>query len=742
MTSPAGSSTRPKVWSVALVGNPNTGKTTVFNALTGFRQRVGNYAGVTVERKSGHLRCCCRPRDVEVELIDLPGTYSLSARSADEAVVLDVLLGRQRGERAPDVIVAVVDASHPQRNLFLASQLLEVGQPVVIALNMMDQAEAKGTRIDVAGLSRRLGVPVVPVVAHRREGIDDLARAICGSLSAEATTAPAPLPEAVEREVAELMDWGREQAGADGQPPVRMEWMQALFEAGGYHERRLQQRWGDALVAQLVQRRARLVAAGHHPSQVEAGARYQWLDRLLDEVIECPHRPRRSGSDVADRVLAHRVWGLVVFAAVLLVMFQALFTAAAPLMDAIDWLVSSLGEGVGSLLPAGALHSLVVDGVIAGVGGVLVFLPQILLLFLFVAILEDCGYLARAAFLVDRFMGVLGLSGKCVIPLLSSFACAVPGILATRTIESRRDRLITMMVAPLMSCSARLPVYVLLIAAFVPNRTVLGQWVSLPALVLLAMYLVGVVVAIPVAWVLRMTVLPGESQPFLMELPSYKWPMPATVLHRVLEQGKDFCIRAGTIIFAMSLIVWALGYYPRPASIAQSFDAQREVLQAQSAAGALSAGALDDQLAQLDRDESAAYLRQSFLGRAGRWLEPVARPLGWDWRIATAALASFPAREVIVSTLGTLYNLGGDVDDTSAALKTKLREVRDPQGRPVFNLAVALSIMVFFALCCQCAATLAVIRRESGSWAWPVGAFVYMTALAYLGAFITYQLAS
>jgi ferrous iron transport protein B len=383
------------------------------------------------------------------------------------------------------------------------------------------------------------------------------------------------------------------------------------------------------------------------------------------------------------------------------------------------------------------VQSLVVNGVAAGVGAVLTFLPQILILFLFLAILEDCGYMARAAFLMDRWMGLFGLNGKSFIPLLSSFACAVPGILSTRTIEDRRDRFVTILIAPLMSCSARLPVYVLLIGAFIPATPLLGGLIGMQAATLLAMYLVGAAVAIPVALILKRTVLKGPSQSFLMELPTYKWPSPRIVFFRMYEQGKAFCVSAGTLIFAVAIVIWALGYYPHPAAIAGAHQLERDA----AAHAGHSDKALDARLAEINRDEAGEYLRQSFLGRMGQWIEPAVKPLGWDWRIGTAAIASFPAREVVVATMGTIYNLGGGQDETSAGLRATLHAATWPDGRPVYNVAVALSIMVFFALCCQCAATLATIKRETKSWAWPVLTFTYMTALAYVGALATYQIA-
>jgi len=399
-------------------------------------------------------------------------------------------------------------------------------------------------------------------------------------------------------------------------------------------------------------------------------------------------------------------------------------------MDVIDSAIAGFGVVVGAMMPPGALRSMVVDGLVAGVGAVLIFLPQIAILFLFVSLLEDCGYMARAALLMDRLLTRCGLSGKSFLPLLSSFACAIPGIMATRTIEDRRDRFATMMVAPLMSCSARLPVYVLLIGAFIPERPLLGSWLGLQGLTLLAMYSVGVVVAIPVAWLLKKTVLSGDPPPFLLELPSYKWPSPQTVALRVYNNSKAFVLRAGSIILATTIVMWALAYFPRSQEITDHFDTQRVTT------------SITAELHSIDHAEAAALLENSYLGRAGRAVEPLVRPLGWDWRIGMATLAAFPAREILISVLGTIYSLGGDRDEESGALRHALQGARNPDGTAVFTVPVALSIMVFFALCAQCMSTLAVIQRETQSWIWPAFTFAYMTGLAYIASWATYQIMS
>ncbi len=713
---------------VALIGNPNTGKTTLFNALTGLRQKIGNYPGCTVERKSGRARV---GHGTTVELIDLPGTYSLAARSPDEIIAVDVLLGQLEGERPVDMILAIVHASHLERNLYLVSQLLEIGLPLVVAVNMTDVAEGRGVRVNAKRLSERLGVPVVAIRADKKRGLAELGRAIETRVN-DAPRDGAPgvrLPESLEGATTELHRRLADEADRLGREVSRLEARRILVDRGGAAESRLAARMGPEIVADLET--TRHAAGGGSPlAEIETSARYAWVHAVVDGCIERPERPATTATDRFDAVLTHGIWGTAVLALVLAFVFQAIYRWSAPLMTAIQSGFDASGAAVSGLLPPGPLESLLVDGVIGGAGSVVVFLPQIVVLFFFLAILEDCGYMARAAFLLDRLFSRFGLSGKSMIPLLSSFACAVPGIMAARSIESRRQRLATMIVAPLMSCSARLPVYVLLIGAFVPDRRYLGGVAGLQGLTLLGAHVVGIAVAIPVLWVLRRTLLRGPMPTFMMELPDYRVPGWRTVLARMLNQSKAFLVRAGTIIFAASIVVWALSYFPHPVEIHERFDDLR--------AAAPDAAAVE----ALDQEESGAYLRQSVMGRLGRAVEPVVEPLGWDWRIGMAVIASFPAREVVIATMGTIFNLGGEVDETSSGLAAVLKGATWPDGRPLFSVPVALSLIVFFALCCQCASTLAVMKRESGSWAWVALTFSYMTVLAYGAAFVVYQAAA
>ena len=722
----AGASAR--IRRVALIGNPNTGKTTIFNALTGLSQRVANYPGVTVEKKSGFL-------SASIELLDLPGAYSLAAHSPDEMVAVNVLLGHMRGETRPDLVVLIVDAGNLQRNLYLATQVMELGLPVILVLNMVDAAAEGGVRIDHQGLARALGVPVIPAVANKGVGLDELRKAIHAHLEAAPAQPAWKWPEPIQVELNGL-------GARVGEAAFLLS--RALIDEGGPAEAALVACKGPEMGQALREARGRIRASGGAPAKLEIQMRYAWIAQAIGPFVE-----RRfvgpSRTDRIDAVVTHRLWGALLFLVLMTGVFMAIFEWAKPLMEGIGALFDMLAGGVsagfaGTALEGGALHALLVNGVIKGVGSVLTFLPQIALLSLFMALLEDCGYLARAAFLMDRLLRFCGLSGHSFIPLLSSFACAIPGILATRTIANSRDRFATILVAPLMSCSARIPVYAILVGAFVPATLVAGV-LPLQGLVFAAMYFVGILVAIPVTYLLKRTLLKGATPAFVMELPTYKRPDVRLAAWRVWEASWAFTVRAGTLIFALSVVIWALCYFPHSEELGAPYQALRE-----EASRTLEGEALAERNTELEHLEAGAYQRQSYFGRLGHWIEPAVRPLGWDWRIGMAALASFPAREVVVSTLGIIYDLGGEVDagepESRKRLVEKLQASTWPDGRKVFNLPVALSIMVFFALCCQCGATVATIKRETNSWKWALFAFSYMTVLAYIGALVTYQVAS
>ena len=708
---------------VALVGNPNTGKSTLFNALSGLNQRTGNYPGVTVEKKVGHYK----HDQQSFQVIDLPGTYSLGPKSPDETIALKVLLGRQSDVPEPDVIICVVDANNLERNLFLVSQVTDLGARVILALNMVDVASRNGIQVDAKLLAERLQISVVAVQANKKIGIDELKKQVSNiSQSGEVSTGHS-FPESIETEI-DVVKQAIDPVGCN--PRSRFLAQRLLLDGSGMVNRIV---GPNAKLEEAVNgARTRLADSGVQLAAIESMSRYRVISELTQQAIERPTHRATTLTDRIDRVLTNRIWGVVVFVAVMIAIFQAIFVWSVPLMDGIDGLVGWMADKVSAGMPEGALQSLVSDGVIGGVGSVIIFLPQILILFLFIALLEDCGYMARAAYLMDKIMSRIGLSGKSFIPLLSSFGCAIPGIMATRTIENSRDRLITMLVAPLMSCSARLPVYILLIAAFVPATGLLGGWVSLQGLVMFSMYVIGVLVAMAVAWLLRMTLLKGDTPPFVMELPEYKFPSIRNALKRMWEQAWAFILRAGTLIFAVSIVVWALSYFPHSASIEQQVQ--------QRYADSEFEGSEEELQLAIARDVSSAYLQQSYLARAGKSIEPIVRPLGWDWKVASAVVASFPAREVVVGTLGVLYNVGDEADENSDSLRERLKNARwDNSEEKVFNLPMALGLMVFFALCAQCISTLAIMVRETGGYRWPVFTFVYMTALAYLGALVVYQ---
>jgi ferrous iron transport protein B len=703
--SPAEQTRGGGVLHVALIGNPNTGKSTLFNALTGMRQRVGNYSGVTVERVEGRYRDDAG----SVTVIDLPGTYSLSAASPDEEIALAVLTGHAEGIDRPDVAIVVADAANLERNLFLASQVLELGLPTVIALNQVDAAEAAGIHVDAVELTLELGAPVVPTVATRGQGLEVLKSAVRKAaglprperqftLPAEATAALRPVeqrltdagfnPSAAGMEALRLLavrDVGRHLAGVPGLQP-------AVDEA-----------------------RARVEAAGLVPTSLEAEARYGWIADVVERSVKRVGVGGRTFTDRVDAVMLHRVAGPLIFVALMALVFQSIFTWAEPLIGFVEGWFGALGGAVSNALPAGDLNSLVVDGVIAGVGSVLVFLPQITILFLFIGILEDTGYMARAAFIMDRFMRSVGLHGRSFIPMLSGYACAVPGIMATRTIESRKDRLATIMVLPLMSCSARIPIYTLLIGTFIPP-VVVGGVFNLQGLTLLMMYLLGTVTALVVASIFKRTLLKGQARPMIMELPPYRLPRPRSLALSVGHRASLFLKKAGTIILALSIVLWALATYPKSDT----------------------APGLSEQQAQ------EAQLANSALGRMGHAVEPLVAPLGYDWKIGVGILSSFAAREVFVATMGTIYGVGSDANEESVSLRDQLRaETHRATGAVVYTPLVAVGLMVFYVYAMMCMSTAAVVVRETGGgWTglrWAGFQFAWMLALAYLSALLVYQ---
>jgi ferrous iron transport protein B len=703
--------------SIAVIGNPNSGKSTLFNRLTGMRQTTGNYPGVTVEKHAGTLQL----ESSAIELVDLPGIYCLGGYSADERIAVDMILGRIADTPAPDGLLVVLDATHLYQGLYLLQQLMEMQVPIVVALTMTDVATASGIDISIEVLQRHMdGIHIHPVVATTGRGLDGLKEALASVMEVHTPAIPESWPE-----LSETADRLTLQADNSMQ---RIDVIQALLHPDSSQSDRLAELLGEPLLSQT---RASLFGS-EPPQAVEARHRYEWVRSVLDEAQQQAMLLDRFGAKVLRWM--NRPWpATLMFFAVMALVFQAVFSWATPLMDAIDSGASMLGSWVNSSLPAGAISSFIADGVIAGVGSVLVFLPQILILFLFIIVLEDSGFLARAAFLMDRVMRTVGLSGQSVIPMLSSFACAVPAIMATRVIPDRRDRIATILAAPFMTCSARLPIYALLIAAFVPDESV--GWFNLQGLVLLGLYLLGILGGLITAWLMKRSALRGPKPQFSLALPEFRWPNLQTVFIKLMQRARIFLKRAGTVIFSVAIIVWALAYFPRSETI--QTDLHNAVVQAETN---FSGEQLAAELRGLENSASAAQLSHSFLGRAGMFIEPVFKPLGWDWRVSAAVIAGFPAREVVVAVMGTIYAVGEEANE--ASLTAKLRSATWPDGRPVFTLPMVLGLLLFYAWCLQCAATLAIIRRETNSWRWPIFAWTYMTVIGYSGALLIYQVGS
>ena len=684
---------------IAITGNPNSGKSTIFNALTGLRQKVSNYPGVTVEKHEGVLQVEDGP---EAHLIDLPGIYSLNPRSMDEIVAHDVLLGMRKDTPEPSVIIAVVDAGILERSLFLTTQLLSLGKPVIVALNMMDVCQSLGIHINIPELSRRLGVPVIPMTASRNEGVEDLGNAICAMLSSptparDVIALPATMLNPVDSVADELVaaDFVHREA-ARGEA-LRLVCTEDSLSRPRYAPVR------ERLSPLVENSRSRISELGLSWFAIEAEARYAFIDQLMPAV----RRERGLQPVLTERLdawLTHPVGGPLSLAFILLLIFVSIFKFAQLPMEWIERGFGVVAEWVVAHVPPGPVQDLLTEGVIAGVGGVLAFLPQIMLLFFFIALMEDSGYTARAAFILDHWMGRVGLHGKAFIPLFSSFACAIPGVMAARVIDNEKDRLLTIMIAPLMCCAARWPVYLLIAGTVIPNISVLG-FLPLPALVLGGMVIFGVVAAIAVAAVLNRTLLKGSSTTMPLDLPRYRRPQLRTLLHVMWERSVLFIKKAGTVILAMSVIMWALTNYPRSPDV-----------------------------------PADANIQHSMAGRFGKLIEPVIAPIGFDWRIGVATLSSLVAREVFVSSMATIYGVEVGDPHKTADLQARLREEPDAAtGKPFFTPLRGICIMLFYVLSMQCLSTLVVVRRETGSWRWTAFQWVYMTGLAWVVCFVVWQ---
>jgi ferrous iron transport protein B len=695
---------------VALVGNPNTGKSTLFNVLTGLNQKIGNFPGVTVDKKTG---LCDLPDGRRAEIIDLPGTYSLYPKSRDESIVFSVLADKANPLR-PDLVVVILDASNLKRNLLLYTQVADLKLPVIVALNMMDLAKKSGITIDVNAFAQKLGVPVVPISARKIEGIDQLKSAISYAnrfaLQEDTIDVEALAPQLIAQISKEIevenpyyaLQLAHQHETLKFLSPVQSDRIEELEQEFSFHSQKSQ--------------------------ATETIARYSFINDLLYDTVKKHETAQEENiSNKIDKILTHRVFGFVIFFAILLFIFQSIFAWSAYPMELIGdffvWLQSSLHR----ILPAGPLVNLVVDGVLGGLSGVMVFIPQIAILFGFISILEDTGYMSRVTFMMDRLMRKVGLNGKSVVPLIGGFACAVPSIMSTRTIENWKDRMITIMVTPLVTCSARLPIYTLLIALVVPNRNI--WWIfNLQGLVLTGMYLFSLVSAITVAFVMKFLLKSRERGYFIMELPVYRMPRWKNVGQDMYNRAKAFVLQAGKVIVAISVILWVLASYGpgnRFERIEQKYK-QAQYTQHMSA---------DD----LHHAVASEKLENSYAGVLGHAIEPVIKPLGFDWKIGIALITSFAAREVFVGTMATIYSVEGDAEKMES-VQQKMATAKNPDGQPVFTVAVAFSLMMFYAFAMQCASTMAVVYRETKNWRWPASQFVYMTGLAYIVSFITYHL--
>ncbi len=691
---------------IAILGNPNCGKTALFNRLTGLHHKVGNYPGVTVEKKAGYLK----GHKIIVE--DFPGTYSLSAKSIDEKIVEDMVQSWRDPEKRPLAAVVIIDATNIQRNIYLALQILDWNVPTIIVLNMIDEARKKGIKINNKLIKRKLeAYAVISTSAKTGEGVDKLIETIASIPEDYQTPVSKPRVFEVERYLEPLRPLHNflKQYEKDLNHNALIESLRLLNEKNfiKYIIPRLPDEEISRLKKILKEVKEDFNRRNIPYQALEQASRFAFIDTHLKKAVQEQKIEVQSNSEKVDKIITHRIFGPIILIGVLAFIFNAIFSWAQAPMEWISHVMAWLTQVAQYNLPESTLKSLIIDGIIGGVGSVLVFFPQIILLVLFLSILEDSGYMSRMAFMLDKMLNKIGLHGRSVLPLLSGFACAIPAIMSARTIDSWRDRLVTIMIIPLMSCSARLPIYTLLIAAFIPHRTILGV-LSLQSLVLMGIYFLGMFTAIIVALIFKKVFKRKTISTMLMELPPYRMPLLRSLWWQLYERGKLFLTNAGSIILAVSIILWFLATFPRP----QNFD-------------------------QMTKQQK---IEQSYAGKLGHAIEPLIRPLGFDWKIGIGLITSFAAREVIVSTLSTLYNL--EDDSVNHSLIDAMKRDKGPDGKPVFTLLTAISLMVFFAYAAQCMATFAIVHRETNSWRWPFLMVAYMTVLAYLGSLFVYQVGS
>jgi len=701
-----------KIIHIGLVGNPNSGKSSLFNCLTGLNQHVGNFPGVTVELKVGEAKI---DENLRAEFIDLPGTYSLYPRRHDEQVTYDVLLNEDHEEH-PDILVVIVDASNLKRNLLFASQVIDLKIPTVIVLTMMDLARKKGVEIDVAGLEREFGVPVIPVNPRKNKGIPQLKKTL-----SQITTTLAPTT--IRNFVPDAL-WGRGTVQAIKERLPQLSDYKALHLAFNYKELGI-----NSSVKKIVEESIKDIPLNKTLSQAEEiTERYARIKTIMQQTVVEPDPLQRTLlTDKLDNVLLHRRWGYLILLAVLFLLFQSVFLIAQYPMDWIELAFAKLGSALSGALPDAWWSDLLINGVVAGLSGILVFVPQIMILFGLITVLEDSGYMARISFLSDRLMRSVGLNGKSVMPMISGFACAVPAIMSARSIENRKERLLTILITPLMSCSARLPVFTILIGLVIPNNYLFG-FLSIQGLVMMGLYLLGLLMALVVAFVARWFIKIKERSFFILELPTYRSPRWGNVVQTMINKAKIFVFDAGKVIMIISLILWAMSSFG-PGNRMKDVRQQYEQLKQQPKANA----------EQLDKEFATARLENSFAGILGKSIEPVIAPLGYDWKIGIALITSFAAREVFVGTMATLYSVG-DQDENDLRLRDKMKAAKKEDGTPVYTLASGLSLMIFYVFAMQCMSTLAVVKRETKTWKWPIIQLIYMTGLAYVMSLIVFQI--
>ena len=700
----------PRRQKVALVGNPNSGKSSLFNQLTGLKQKIGNFPGVTVEKRSGLTSL---PDGSTLELIDLPGIYSIYPRSLDERIVSEILLDHH-SPTTPDKVVVIADATNLKRGLLLLSQIIDLGLPTILALNMMDLVARAGISYDIKALSGKLGIPVVPINARMGIGLEELKKVI-----ASPTHAPPEPIFAIWEETRAPVSELRETLGVDND-----------YEAYQFLEQPQSLKFLTKKERQSVDEiRNRYQFFPGKFQGAETIQRYSLIQDLLNEVtLKQTDFSWKNYSKKIDKVLTHKFWGYALFFGLLFLIFQAIFAWATVPMDMIDVLFSDLSRYLHKVLPDGPLTSLLADGIVPGIGGIIIFVPQIAILFAFISILEESGYMARVVFLMDKLMRRFGLNGKSVVPLMSGVACAIPAIMATRTIDNWKERTITIFVTPLMSCSARLPVFTILIALIVPEQKLFGFF-NLQGIALMGLYLLGFLAALGSAWIMKQIIRVTERSFLIMELPTYRLPRWSNVGYTIVEKTKAFVLEAGKVIMAISIILWVLASYGPGDKLTNA----REHVLAQTGNQQLTGERLEDKIA-------AYKLENSYAGVIGKALEPAIKPLGYDWKIGIALVTSFAAREVFVGTMATIYSIGSaDIDD-DATIKSRMKEEVNPEtGGPMFTPAVGFSLLVFYLFAMQCMSTIAVVYRETGGWKWPLIQLVYMTTLAYVAAWIVYQ---